>query len=178
MKAPSSGTAIAARPRSEAEMLQDQECSFDPYLMPVESGTGPRRAPLAVTIARLRLLGYLNVAEQLYVVSELIRKDRLEDPDEAEIDLDSVQHFADFVTCSGDRIEDPSVSVDPKGHIQMTWEIPPRGMSVMAFRPDGSIRYGASSAPIGQPDRDSESGTAHHPDMALHALQRFLPSRD
>ena len=71
-------------------------------------------------------------------------------------------------------LDEPDLGVSPQGHLQATWRVRERGMVVLAFRPDGRIRYAGASGPTvpGQP-RDKVSGLAD-PTAALKAVSPLL----
>lgn len=131
--------------------------------------TAPPRLPDVVLAAELAAYGLSEVKERLNQLLQLIREDDEQEP----ADTRSLEHFVAFVL-SNPHLQPPDLGVSPQGHLQATWRVRERGMVVLAFRPDGRIRYAGASGPTvpGQP-RDKVSGLAD-PTAALKAVSPLL----
>ena len=138
---------------------------------PTQLGTVPEHARNQrwTSISRLRSAGRIEAAEQLTELIAIIG----EDPDEPELDVESLMYFADFLI-DEPRFGTPVIGTDPDGRLQAEWHVLSQGLLVMNFRQDGRIRFVAASEParLGK-ERMRVSGTLRKRD-ALRAIEPFL----
>ena len=85
-------------------------------------------------VEQLRSGGREVLAEELI---EMLQNSR-EDPEEAGIQLYSLQAMASFLVRNG-KFEDPVSGPNPRGIMQIEWHIAGNGLLVMAFVEDGQI---------------------------------------
>ncbi len=121
------------------------------------------------SIDRLGAAGRGEVAESLEELIVLIN----EDPDEPDLDVDSLTYFADFLI-DEPHFGTPVIGTDPEGRVQAEWRVLSEGLLVMNFRQDGLIRFVAVAEPA-RPgkERMRVSGALRKAD-ALQAVEPFL----
>ena len=144
----------------------------------LDASTGPpelvtaqeqRSQQRRTSIYRLRAAGRTVAAEQITELIDIID----EDPDEPELNVESLMYFADFLI-DEPRFGTPVTGIDPEGRLQAEWHVLSRGLLVMNFRENGFVRFVAVSEPA-RPgkERMRVSGTLRKPD-ALRAIAPFL----
>ena len=137
---------------------------FDASTGPTELESDRRR----ISINRLSAVGRTEAAEKLTELMFLID----EDPDEPDLDADSLMYFADFLI-DEPNFETPVIGIDPEGRVQAEWPVLSQGLLVLNFRQDGLVRFVAASGParLGK-ERMRVSGTLRKRD-ALRAVEPF-----
>lgn len=138
--------------------------------LPIETvATAPPRLPDVVLAAELAAYGLTEVKERLNKLLQMIRDDEEQEP----ADTRSLEHFVAFAL-SNPQLRPPDLGVSPQGHLQATWRVRERGMVVLAFRPDGRVRYSGASGPsVPGQARDKVSGV-DAPTAALKAVAPLL----
>ena len=137
----------------------------------LDASTGPTELesdPRKTSINRLSAVGRTEAAEKLTELMFLID----EDPDEPDLDADSLIYFADFLI-DEPNFETPVIGIDPEGRVQAEWPVLSQGLLVLNFRQDGLVRFVALSEPA-RPGRERMrvSGTLRKRD-ALRAVEPF-----
>ena len=137
----------------------------------LDASTGPTELesdPRKTSINRLSAVGRTEAAEKLTELMFLID----EDPDEPDLDADSLMYFADFLI-DEPNFETPVIGIDPEGRVQAEWPVLSQGLLVLNFRQDGLVRFVALSEPA-RPgkERMRVSGTLRKRD-ALRAVEPF-----
>ena len=137
----------------------------------LDASTGPTELesdPRKTSINRLSAVGRTEAAEKLTELMFLID----EDPDEPDLDADSLMYFADFLI-DEPNFETPVIGIDPEGRVQAEWPVLSQGLLVLNFRQDGLVRFVALSEPA-RPGRERMrvSGTLRKRD-ALRAVEPF-----
>jgi hypothetical protein len=119
-------------------------------------------------VAALRTFGLGKVADRLVYLRSLAH----DDPDEAEIEIESLRAMALFLI-SERQLQDPIIGVTPDGLMQIEWRLPSDGILAMEFKPSDLVRFAAISAPAqADVERRSVNGTLPA-DEALEAVRPF-----
>ena len=131
--------------------------------------TAPPMLPDVVLTAELAAYGLDEVKERVNQLLQLIR----EDDEQEAADTRSLEHFVRFII-SNRHLPQPDLGVSPRGHLQATWRVREHGIVVLAFRPDGRVRYSGASGPsVPGQTRDKVSGV-DAPTAALKAVSPLL----
>ena len=153
---------IAVRNRFR-EPSPDLEEATARELAEVAEATAPHEI-----IALLRECGLDPVANRIGRLLEYA----VEDPDEPEMQLGSLQDLAVFLLCDRWLPELPVIGVDHEGLLTAEWRIHPSGGLILRFFPEGQLRYAGVVNVRGQGAYESVRGVASKP-KALKILRTF-----
>ncbi len=92
------------------------------------------------------------------------------DPDDPDMELDSLRELALFLTADGASIPHPEIGITPEGTLQLEWYLG-HTSALMDFLPDGNVQF----AGISNAESDHAEQSVQNIGSKQLALQSILP---